>query len=108
MFYRHWTKKLIYTEGVHQLAEANGAYWLIDVIASYQGSRNLAADRRLRDFQLWELTVVGSEAVVACRADSYEDPAVRQKIEFTDYPEGGLTLYVERGQELTLMLPEER
>jgi hypothetical protein len=34
--YRHWSRRLIYTLGIQHLAERAGAYWLIDLIASWQ------------------------------------------------------------------------
>ena len=34
--YRHWTRALIYTPGVKHLAERAEAYWLIDLVASWQ------------------------------------------------------------------------
>ena len=108
-FYAHWTKRLIYTEGVRQLAEEQGAYWLIDAIASYQPGIE-RRDARLRDFQLWNLKVKDSKAKLECWADTGpgERAVVKQFIEFTDFPEGELKLYLERGERMTLMLPEER
>ncbi|CAA9302355.1 hypothetical protein AVDCRST_MAG94-444 [uncultured Leptolyngbya sp.] len=35
-FYRYWTGRLIYTEGVKYLADTAHCYWLIDAIASHQ------------------------------------------------------------------------
>lgn len=107
-FYRHWTGRLIYTEGCHFLCE-HGAGWLIDAIASYQGTAALR-QHGLQDFQLWTLEVNLSfkSGVLTCRPDSDRDAAVTQNIEFTDFPLPSIKLYVERGEELTLMLPSER
>ena len=105
--YWHWTKRLRYTEGVRYLAETAGAYWLIDAIASYQGTKKLRTER-LREFQLWQLTVKDKKAVLTCREDDGEPAAVRQKIEFTDFPLDEIKLYVESGDGLVLMLPGER
>ena len=100
--YRHWTRRLIYTEGVHYLVE-NGAAWLVDAVASYQGDRRLLK-QRLKEFQLWELRRVGQGAVLSCREDSDEEPVITQEIEFTDFPLETIKLYVCDG---TLMLPSE-
>ena len=112
--YAHWSKRLIYTPGVAGLAEEHGAYWLIDAVASYQGPKLARKDPRLADFQIWYLKLrpqPGMEhaAVLECWADSGADerPLVSQKIEYTDFPRD-IKLYCERGQMMTLMLPEER
>ncbi len=108
--YRHTFGRLVFTEGVKYMADEAGAYWLIDAIASYQGSKALNTDM-LRDFQLWELEVTEKNgrrsAVLTCRADDGVKPAVTQNIEYTDFPLPSIKFYVERGEEMTLMLPAE-
>ena len=102
-WYQHWTKRLNYTDGVQFVAEKYGAFWLIDAIASYQGSKQLARED-LNDFQLWTLLVnEDSTAVLECYPDSGEDPVLFQKIPFTDFPET-ISFYVEGD---TLLLPSE-
>lgn len=99
-YYRHFTN-LLYTEGVHFLAEAAGAYWLIDLIASWQPKA--IKDSSLAEFQLWRLEVEESRAVAICYRDT-DDEAFRQVIEFTDFPLREISLYVEGG---VLLLPSE-
>ena len=108
-FYRHWTKRLIYSEGINYLVE-NGASWLVDAIASYQFEGVVTKDEDLRNFQIWELKRedVGNGATLVCRADSDKPSVIEQKIEFTDFPLPSIKLYAERGEYLTLMLPSER
>lgn len=103
--YRHWTQHFVYTEGVRQFAEVNGAYWLIDVIASHQSQ---IKDDRLRDFQLWLIQVQDNAARIQCLADSNESPSIEQLVPYTDLPAGDYKFYVERGYAMTMMLPEER
>ena len=100
-YYRHFTNSLVYTEGVHFLAEAAGAYWLIDVIASWQPEA--IKDSSLAEFQLWKLHVEDGRAVAICYRDT-DDEAFRQEIEFTDCPLKEISLYVE-GK--VLLLPSE-
>jgi hypothetical protein len=100
-WYEHPTG-LLYTEGVNYVAEHGGAYWLIDAIASYQPQ--LRRNPELNEFQLWELEVEDSGAVLTCRPDSDQPVVVRQKIEYTDFPLAKIKLYVEGG---TLLLPNE-
>lgn len=126
--YRHWAG-LRYTEGVKHVAEAGGAYWLIDAIASYQLDQRLRKLRWWSEFQLWTLHVAQHGdgpsapppladvdistayrngcrvAVLTCRPDSDRSPTVIEGIPYTDFPILGDTkLYVEGG---VLLLPSE-
>lgn len=114
--YKHHFGKLYYTEGCEYLC-ANGCAWLIDAIASYQGTKALKTED-LKYFQLWELAlskIDGSPymATLTCRADTDVEPAVTQEIEYTDCPID-IKLYVELGsldgvnEHLICMLPSER
>jgi hypothetical protein len=118
-YFRHWTRKLLYTDGVQYVAEKGGAHWLIDAIASYQGDRRITGSSMLRDMQFWKLKKEGSSAVLTCRADSGHKPAITQKIEFTDFPLNEIEIWVERGgipanneqgyeEAMVAMLPGER
>ena len=103
-YYRHWTGHLLYTDGVHFLAEnaGGGAYWLLDAVASYQP--DCMKDAMLRDFQVWTLTVAGDKsAVLKCERDT-DDVAFTQEIPFTDFPLPEVKLYVQNG---VLLLPGE-
>jgi len=104
-FYRHWTRKLIYTDGIHYVVE-NGAAWLVDAIASYQFDPSLSRGD-LREFQLWTLKVADNVGVLTCQVDSNAPAVITQHIEYTDFPMPEITLYVERGEHLTLLLPSE-
>ncbi|HEY2091292.1 MAG TPA: hypothetical protein VGJ81_05355 [Thermoanaerobaculia bacterium] len=91
-----------YTDGVKFLADEVEAYWLLDVIASWQPQA--LRDSWLREFQLWELIVhENGSATVACSRDT-NDVAFRQPIPFTDFPLDGVRLYVEGG---VILLPSE-
>jgi len=103
--YRHWTKRLVYTEGVQYMAEHGGAYWLIDAVASYQPDKRIASRPDLVDFQLWELVVAQDKsATLTMRGDSDQPAVVTQEIPFTDFPLAQIKFYVCNG---TLMLPSE-
>jgi len=56
-WYRHWTKLLLYTDGVSFLAEAGKCFWLIDLVASYQTEPKY----RKEEFQVWKLTINRAE-----------------------------------------------
>jgi len=53
-FYRHaLMRSVLYTEGVEYLCKQAGAYWLVDLIASWQ----LVKEVKQEEFQLWQLLV---------------------------------------------------
>jgi len=79
-YYRHFTG-LHYTDGIQYLAEHAGAYWLIDLVGSYQ--------HKLRHvpFQIWTLTVNDDHTARATmREDDNQPTTVRQDIPYTDFP----------------------
>ncbi len=101
-YYAHWSRQVVYTDGVKFLAETAGAYWLIDAIALAQPRAR--QDPRLCEFQLWELFVRDDRrATLVCSRDS-DDGAFRQEIEFTDFPMEYVKLYVESD---VVLLPSE-
>lgn len=99
-FFRHWTRQLIYTEGVQFLAEQARAYWLIDLVASWR------LDPRIRgeEFVVWRLSVNEDRTATAIADDGNNNELVRQEIEFTDFPLPEITLYL---TDHTLLLPSE-
>lgn len=77
---------LFLTDGAQYLAEKARAFWLMDVIASYQFKL------RKERFQTWHIETHDESAVVW--ADNGNDTKlVRQEIEYTDFPLDDLTLY---------------
>ena len=96
-YFRHWTRKIVYTDGVQYLAERTGAYWLIDLVASYQP----LCDER----QYWTLLLDGGKYCAVCK-DRDDRVLVSQKIEFSDFPEHLLpfTCYLQDG---VMFLPSE-
>ena len=87
-WYRHWTRRMVFTDGIKFMADELAAHWLIDVVASYQPE--LVKNERLHEFQVWrvERTLGTTSGVtVTCRGDSGEKPAITQVIEYSDFPE---------------------
>ena len=97
-WYKHMTGGL-FTEGVKYLADHAGAYWLIDEIMFRQRFRRV----RQEEFQLWKLTVIGSEAVLDCE-DGNGHIVHTKRIEFTDFPLPEIRLWF---TDHTLLLPSE-
>ena len=102
--FRHWLPGCRYTEGVKFLADATGAYWLIDLCFSWQ----TRAKVRREPFQAWILELTGRKDFMAraeCRADSPPSPVLAaQRIPYTDFPLKSVKLYLCDG---VLMLPSE-
>lgn len=89
----------VFTEGVKEVADVAGAYWLIDAIFSYG---------RKEEFQVWHLDVVGSKAWLSMQEDTEAPVLVLQEIEFTDFPEGQWKFYlVVNPDQAVLMVPNE-
>lgn len=101
---------------VNEKGEASGAHWLTTAILSYQRTLQGHPDRRLREMQFWNLGVLTAtrKAILTCRADSGENPAVMQIIEYTDFNLPTIDIWVEYGSldgetpAYIIMLPSER
>jgi hypothetical protein len=103
-YHIHFSRICIFTEGVKSLAEEYQAYWLIDVIASYQITERIKSI----PFQIWTILSADGKGVIEMRQDADQPVLVRQKIPFTDFPEGYLQLYcIDDGTYRVLMLPSE-
>jgi hypothetical protein len=98
--YKHWTGRILYTDGVKYLADTAEAHWLLDAIASYQYLPRVKKE----PFQLWVLKIKDESAVLTMQSDSDKKPIVTQKIEFTDFPLAEIKLYVCNG---VILLPSE-
>jgi len=110
--YRHpLNRRLVYSDGVHAAAEAAGAFWLVDAIASHLPQIDNTAD----NFQIWRLRKVakGEHAgtwTLTMRRDKGEPAEAFQRIPYSDFPDpAGLKLYAIEDLEgdTTLMLPSE-
>jgi hypothetical protein len=78
------------TDGALYLAEHGGAgaataFWLMDVIASYQGEKQM---KRIENPQLWKIECFGEgskrSCVVSC-GNKPDKPIIRQEIEYTNF-----------------------
>lgn len=103
-WYRHsLNHDILYTDGAQYLAEAGGAYWLLDEIALANAyNRKVKAE----EFQVWTLTrdKRGNGATLDC-GDGNGNTVYSKRIQFTDFPLGSIKLYCEGG---TILLPSER
>jgi hypothetical protein len=104
---RDWP--LLLTDGAKYLADQAGviggsAYWLIDLIASYQREKKIAA----QEFQVWKLVVTGTQGKVICD-DGNNHILTTQEIPFVDFALDEITLYAirEDGAGIVVLLPSE-
>jgi hypothetical protein len=100
-WYRHGiARNVLYTDGAKHVAEAAGAYWLIDEIAFAQSIRPVAAE----SFQHWKLNVSADcKATLVCE-DGNDTVVFSKKIWFTDFPLDEIAFYF---TDNVLMLPSE-
>lgn len=84
--YHHWSilyPHFVLSDGAQYLADKAGAYWLMDIIGSYQ--RRLL--KRGEFFQTWTIKrKAGTSAASVYCTDGNGNYLVRQKILFTDFP----------------------
>ena len=99
-FYVQKPSLILYTDGVKSMAESCGAYWLIDLVVSYQGTREI----NLQRFQVWELTRVKEQKFSILASDGNDNRIASQQIPFSDFPFDAATLWLVDG---CLMLPTE-
>jgi hypothetical protein len=102
-WYRHGlNRNILYTDGAQYVAEAGGAYWLLDEIAlANQFERKVRAE----EFQVWKLERCspGNGALLSCEDGNY-NIVYQKEIEFTDFPLPSVELWCEGG---TILLPSE-
>lgn len=91
---------ITYTDGIKYLVDKAKAYWLLDIVASYQPKH------KDKHFQIWKLTVnkdlspSGSEirtAIITMREDSNKPIIIKQEIKYTDFPLDEIEFYCIEG-----------
>ena len=75
-FYRHPLSTMIFSDGVKEMADICGAYWLMDLIFSYQIQKKI----RLETFQVWELKRVKETEFVIHATDGNDNHVASQQI----------------------------
>ena len=112
--YRHsLCRRVLYTEGVRQLAIENEAYWLLDLVATHLVSRQYREaarqDPRLAQMSFWRLPVAEDRsAVLTARADAGVVPCITREIPWTDFPLDSAEVWAAReGEVWVVYLPEE-
>ena len=102
--YYKYMGNVVLTDGTKYLADRAGAYWLMDVVASWQTAKKVACEH----FQLWKLEVKEDKKATVLADDGNGNEIARQKIPYTDFPLRSQRLYlVNDGRYRVLMLPSE-
>lgn len=107
--YYRYAFGLYLTDGAKAFAEKFGAFWLLDIIGSYQP--------RVKDnFQVWYIAAIDNKGEVTCENGSGRK-ILSKNIEYTDFPNTDVkgseankynTLWlVNDGLHLVVMLPSE-
>lgn len=96
--YYRFNYGLITTSGVKALAEMFKAFWLLDVIASYQ------PQLKNEEFQVWRLKRFDDDSAIVKCEDGNGKRLVMQEVPFTDFSAGETTIWVESG---VALLPSE-
>lgn len=92
---------VLLTDGALFLARETGAFWLMDVIWSYQPFLKQVP------FQVWHLKRQGEGCIVWCEDGNY-NKLKSQKIDFTDFPLEETKLFASKEDgELVILLPSE-
>jgi len=99
-FYCHRPSLMMYTDGVKDLAESCQAYWLIDLVISYQCHQAINLER----FQVWDLKRVEDSRFKIVATDGNDNQIASQEIPFSDFNYDLATLWLVDG---CLMLPKE-
>lgn len=100
-WYRHpLYPSITYTYGAQYVAEAGGAYWLLDAIVSHQHDARV----RAQEFQVWILKVAEERSAVLACEDGDGNCVTSQAISFTDFPLPEITLWLQNN---VIFLPSE-
>lgn len=101
-WYRHGiNRKVLFTDGAKFVADQAAAYWLLDEIAIIQPHN---ARVGAEGFQVWKLAVKLDHSGVLTCEDGNGNVVYTKRIEYTDFPLDGITLYFTNN---TILLPRE-
>jgi hypothetical protein len=113
---RHYfNPRLIFTEGVKAVADAAGAYWLLDIVATEVAPICLRMwEQEQEHMAFLHVQVAHEGATLWLDRDMGEPRLWERRIEFTDFPTGNWMFYlaidgiVDPSQDVVVaMLPQE-
>ena len=90
-WYRHGiNRNVLFTDGAKYVADAGGAYWLLDEIAIIQPHNSRVA---AEEFQVWKLVVQPDRTATLSCEDGNGNVVFTKPIEYTDFPLPEITLW---------------
>ena len=94
-------RKVLFTDGAKHVADAGGAYWLLDEIALIQPyNRKVSAE----ELQVWKLAVRENRTATLTCENGNGAIVFTKEIPFTDFPLDEITLFFANN---TIYLPSE-
>jgi hypothetical protein len=101
-WFRHaLVRSVLFTDGAKHVADAGGAYWLLDEIALAQRYKKRVA---AEEFQNWTLKVKDDNTARLTCDDGNGNIVFSKRIPFTDFPLPEISLYFCNN---TILLPSE-
>ena len=73
---------IYYTDGIMEMATICQAFWLVDVVASYQFEPKISEEH----FQVFGLKVNEDKSAIVEISDGNDNILMTQNLEFTDFP----------------------
>lgn len=102
-WYRHGlVRSVLFTDGAKYVADAGGAYWLLDEIAFAQ--KTFKKDLAGEEFQLWRLTVRDDRCATLACEDGNGRVILVKLIPYTDFPLAEISFYFTNN---VILLPSE-
>ena len=98
--YHQFTADLVCTDGIRELAETCQCYWFLDIILSYQKSRNF----KDQSFQVWTLKRITQHSFDVQATNGNQLILAEQHIPVSDFPYDTATAWLAYG---VIMLPSE-
>lgn len=97
--------RTVCTDGAKFVADTAGAWWLLDIMVSYQ----FHAKVKPQSFQVWKLTVWEDRSATLECEDGNGNLIIRHEISDTDFPVPEMKFYFTHGREQlpTILLPSE-
>lgn len=84
-YYFYSNFPFVYTDGIFYVASQLNAYWLLDLISSYQKEIKSKHSIKLQDYQFWTLKASNNKGIVTCDIDK-DETVITQAIDYTDFP----------------------
>lgn len=101
-FYRHWfMRRFIHSDGVNELAEKAGCFWLIDLIATECAPLFLKLEE---PSALIKVTAKDGRATMCMDLRDDHPPVWVKRLEYADLPDCSFTLLLGYGDEVTASL----